>query len=315
MIETPTTTAIIPTAPDSDILKTPGAIPNSLVQQDLLFVRAKPITSSAKGTLKHLRASGGRLSRFRAFPLLMIYGFLAHNLASFVAPPSTGPIPRSLAMIATATVLCRVNLAWTHMAISTTSSKSAWSRIVGGHEAKRIVGPTFLNAAVQQSGIIIPVLMLKTLHLDKYIMDADLFRGLAPAARTIIVAQFLTVGLLTLLYAVLIMFPAHITFRRIQASLLPDDDETIIHFDRNFGGRVIPQLAGGNGRVTIRDAWATFEWSALFNVVKIFVRMLALFVAVSVLFFVILAIELRLVVGDRFDDKVGSGLKAFRAGL
>jgi hypothetical protein len=47
---------------------------------------------------------------------------------------------------------------------------------------------------------------------------------------------------------------------RIQASLLPVEDSTIIPFDRSFKGRVQPARTNGRDYATISDAWRSFSW-------------------------------------------------------
>ena len=39
--------------------------------------------------------------------------------------------------------------------------------------------------------------------------------------------------------------------------MLPDEDEAIVPFDRSFGGKVVPAILGGSGKLSIRDAWKT----------------------------------------------------------
>lgn len=41
--------------------------------------------------------------------------------------------------------------------------------------------------------------------------------------------------------------------------MLPEEDESIVPFDRSFGGKVVPAILGGSGRLSIADAWRTFD--------------------------------------------------------
>jgi hypothetical protein len=95
----------------------------------------------------------------------------------------------------------------------------------------------------------------------------------------------------------LLVLPADVTLTRVQASLLPDAEETIVPFDRSFGGKVIPEIVGGSGVLSMLDAWKSFDWSSRIRLVKAYAKIYALQILVSFFFGLCLAAEMFLIAG------------------
>lgn len=95
--------------------------------------------------------------------------------------------------------------------------------------------------------------------------------------------------------SIALVIPSHVILVRVQASLLPVEDDAIIPFDRSFQGKLEPAVAGGRGYATISEAWSTFSragWRRLITLyIKAFLLTLgayALIVAVAVPEFLLL---------------------------
>ena len=80
---------------------------------------------------------------------------------------------------------------------------------------------------------------------------------------------------------VFLAIPAHVVLTRVQASLLPEEDETIVAFDRSFRGRVEPAVVGGKGYVSPLDAWRTFSRASWVRLVKLYAKLFAVGLAVT----------------------------------
>ena len=80
--------------------------------------------------------------------------------------------------------------------------------------------------------------------------------------------------------------------------MLPDEDESIVPFDRSFGGKVEPEDVGGSGCVGMLDAWKTFDWAARIRLIKLYAKVFALQITTMFLFLGVLVGELKLVMGD-----------------
>lgn len=94
-----------------------------------------------------------------------------------------------------------------------------------------------------------------------------------------------------LVLGVAIVIPANVALSRVQASMLPDEDETIVPFDRAFGGQVEPAIVGGSGAISFMDAWRTFDRPARARVVKLCFKIVLVELALHVIFGAVLGIE------------------------
>jgi hypothetical protein len=100
--------------------------------------------------------------------------------------------------------------------------------------------------------------------------------------------------------------PAIVTLVRIEASILPEDQDTIVPFDRSFGGKVVGQMHGGSGKIGFLDAWRSFNWEARRRLIKLFVKVF--FILAALLFVVVHVLigEMMLVFGT---DGLGKALR------
>jgi hypothetical protein len=95
---------------------------------------------------------------------------------------------------------------------------------------------------------------------------------------------FLVVSLISITIHVFVIIPAYVTLVRVQASLLPDEQDTIIPFDRSFQGKVEPAVIGGTGYISMTDAWATFSKAAWRRLLILYAKLFAIGLAVGFLF-------------------------------
>ena len=80
-------------------------------------------------------------------------------------------------------------------------------------------------------------------------------------------ARCLVLVLCGIFVAVFVLFPTNVILVRVAASVLPEEEATILPFDRTFGGRVAP-----GERLKMLDAWKSFTWEAIKRVIKIYVK-------------------------------------------
>lgn len=76
--------------------------------------------------------------------------------------------------------------------------------------------------------------------------------------------------------SICLVVPSQVVLLRIQASLLPIEDDTIIPFDRSFDGRVVPCAMGGRGYATMSDAFLTFTWASWKNLLILCIKIILL---------------------------------------
>ena len=309
MIETPTGTAF--TVDSSDELDAPllDQKPENgkAVEADLFLVKQKPITSSMRSAVKHLKARGGRLARFRGFHVALIYHIALNvgtNLMTSLFGSPFGFLTQPLAFIVVSVVLARFYMTWTHIIISNPSEKRWYRRIVSGKAARNIMIPTAVFAMAQLS-LFLPVYMLSTAG-DMW-QSPSSYGFEKEHAQKFALFQVAAAAIAFVLLLVLVVIPANVTLKRVQASMLPEEDEAIVPFDRTFGGKVVPEILGGSGAVGMFDAWKTFDRSARVRLLKLYAKILLIQSVTTILFIMVVFGELRVIMGDDLRKAVRMG--------
>ncbi|KAG0649387.1 hypothetical protein D0Z07_4422 [Hyphodiscus hymeniophilus] len=287
MVESPEAIVFEPLTtedPDAPINKNP-------TDPELLLVEQKPITSSFRKTIKHLHAKGGFRARFRGISIFVVNVILVQWIAGVLnifLPFLLGPI------IATV-LLAQVSLAWTHIVISDPNPKRWYRRIPSMKTWRKVAGPTAVYAVAEQFAVVLPAyLATKTGFLGR---PEDLNTS-GDAGK--LFAKGFSVLLVTLCLVLFVIIPAKVTLVRVQASLLPDEVESIVPFDRSFGGKVIPAIVGGSGVIGMLDAWKTFDFNARVRLVKAYAKVFLMQTALSILFFVTIIAQIALIVGKDY---------------
>ena len=314
MIESPTATAF--TVDSTDDIDAPllDQKPEDAkaIEPDLFLVKQKPITSSMRSAVKHLKARGGRLARFRGFHVALIYHIalsVGTNFMTSLFGSPFGSLTRPLAFIVVSVVLARLHMTWTHIVISNPSEKSWYRRIHSGSAIRNIIVPTAVSAIAQLS-LCLPAFML-SMAGDMSQRPSDF--GIAKNdARKFAWFQVAAAAIAFIVIIVLVVIPADVTLKRVQASMLPEEDEAIVPFDRTFGGKVVPQILGGSGAVSMFDAWKTFDRSARVRLLKLYAKIFLIQAVTTILFIIVVVGELRLIMGDDLLKAVRMGREQLR---
>jgi hypothetical protein len=258
--------------------------------------KPQPITSSFRKTLALLHSKGGLRARFRGISIFIVNAVVVQWIAGIL---SIFPIINLLPMgftAALATVLCaQLSLTWTHIVISEPNPKPWFRRLATFKMWKKIAGPTTIFAVAEQLSVMLPLyLAILTGLTDR---DPKEVPNLSEHEQAMIIVKGFGIFIFGLTLAFLVVIPANVTLTRVQASLLVDTEETIVPFDRSFGGKVIPEIVGGSGMIGILDAWKTFDWASRIRLVKAYLKVMAMQIAVTVLFTVIFFSQLFIVGG------------------
>ncbi|MCJ1419508.1 hypothetical protein MMC32_005863 [Xylographa parallela] len=318
MIEDPSTTMIIRTSEADAPL--PSAVESEkepekgpLLEQEILLVKSKPITASFRTTIAHLRAHGGILSHYRGAHVLAAYYLAYHLMCSFlfrVVPQTL--VYRAIITVVASTILCRLNATWTHIVISEPSEKRFFQRVPARTSFRKLAGPTFLNAVAKQLVFVGLVEMFSVFGLQQYVADLSKLGELTDAERLNVWFHSFIVLTTAVLGAVFVIIPTHVALRRVQASLLPEEDESIVPFDRTFNGKVVPEILGGSGRVGMAEAWKSFDWNGRVRLFMVYAKVAAIQVVLFTLFTLALAAEVRLILGDQLDKMVIAATRGAR---
>jgi hypothetical protein len=279
---------------------------------EVLLVKQQPITSSFRSTIKHLQAKAGFRARFRGIALFAAYSIALSFVSGLVG--SIFFVPRGAAPVLGAVLLANLSLAWTHIVISDPSPKPWFRRLPEAKVWKKVAGPTAILAIAEQLTIVLPALLARIYGLD---MDPKSAANMSGSAKSAAALKGFSVFILCIVLGLVIVVPANVMLTRVQASLLADDQETIVPFDRSFGGKVIPEIVGGSGVIGLLDAWKTFDWNSRVRLIKAYAKVFAIQFALSLFFVGVAVAQLFIIIGKSdlkkiiTDPKNGDETNAF----
>ncbi|KAE8368028.1 hypothetical protein BDV27DRAFT_122898 [Aspergillus caelatus] len=238
----------------------------------------KPITSGLRSAVKHLGARGGIWSYFRGFRMYLAFtgwdlglGFL---LPSFVPVTTHSLISLFVGRFVASMLLATWHMAWVHLVIADQSPKSSYRRMLGLRYWPRIAPAAALYNGLMCATSSLPI---AAAELSKWpVMNVT-----TPRPEKFL--GFLVKGILPAILFLVLSIPARAIFTRVAASMLPEEDDPIVPFDRRFGGKVKPATVGGDsGHLSLQDAWTSFDRAACIRYVKVTLKVLAIEVALGV---------------------------------
>ncbi|GJN66845.1 hypothetical protein PLIIFM63780_004315 [Purpureocillium lilacinum] len=231
----------------------------------------RTVTSSLRAVNRLLLSHGGFRAYFRGFFCLVAQGLATSALMGLFSAALGGfftPIATLLASLA----LVQLSTAWVHIVISLPSRRHFWSRLP---PFKRAFDATWKPVALYWLAAEVTrwlplglawVLRVKIPNFDNNgKMELD---GLDAAW----FVKGAAIVVFTIFASVFLIIPAKVILVRVQASLLPVEEDTVIPFDRSFEGKVEPAIVGGKGYVSIADAWETFSRTAWRRLLILYVK-------------------------------------------
>jgi len=302
MIETPTCAIAVAPASEDDIALETGddQAKDGLLETggpNITLVPQQPITAKIRGTLRHLRAHAGRASPWRGFMNNWLYQssfiVISTNLES-ILPKFPGLMVVIYAI--TGALLAQIHVAWTHKVIAMPQKTRFWQRFVSFADWKALALPAALKSAATSLSILIILAFAVVFRLDK--VGAPEATTAGQTACTIL--KFLTLVAIIFACGLFLWLPAQVTYIRMESSLLPDNQDTIVPFDRTFEGKVTPKIHGGSGCIGFVDAWKSFQWEARRRVVKVYCKAAGLSVALGFLFAHVMLFEVWAFMGTAF---------------
>ncbi|RDA96122.1 hypothetical protein CP533_1754 [Ophiocordyceps camponoti-saundersi (nom. inval.)] len=268
----------------------PVSLDSSSSEDDMpLRLRPKPTrgrsprpssTSSLRDINRLLMAHGGVMANFRGFSCALAQT-VATSLLMAVFTAALGGLFAPVATLLASLALVQLSAGWLHIVISRPSPLHFWQRLP---PFKRTFEATWRPvtifwfacevarwiplALISITGLTLPELQIAGHR------QADIYQ-----LNGVFVVKALALLLITLVFSVFLVIPANVVLVRVQASLLPAHDETIVPFDRSFQARVEPAVVGGRGYVSMSDAWATFSKRAWHRLLTLYVKVFLVFVA------------------------------------
>jgi len=228
----------------------------------------KPVTSSLRALNRLLRHGGGTWrALFRGFGSLFVIGLLTGATTAFISLlPFVGPrFAHLLALLAVAPL----STTWTHFIItppSTDAGRSFFRRIPPLRKVYVATWfPIFLFWAASHAAVALPHILAVLIGLANPGSDSNPNQPGRPSPPTSYpevsgaadIAKWLCVLGVGLGLQMLLVIPTQTALARVQASLLPADEDPVVPFDRSFGGRVEPEVVTGKGFATFGAALKT----------------------------------------------------------
>lgn len=263
----------------------------------ITLVHQKPITSSIRGTIRHLVAEGGRTARWRGFRYQVMYA-LATGWVSAMLQGFLRFLPASIIFTAAIAGAATANLhaAWTHKVVSMPSDASFWSRIPSRKEWKVLALPAAVAATMPYFSIFVSKGFIALFQLDQEAQRNN-FIDYNGGQWASFILRWVAVLVISASCTLFLCLPAIVTQVRVEASILPEDQDTIVPFDRTFGGKVVSKIVGGTGCVSFMDAWRSFNWEARRRLIKLYVKSFVCLAALAFILVHVLALEVFAIMG------------------
>jgi hypothetical protein len=250
---------------------------------------ARPVTSSLRATNRLLRSNFGFRAVFHGFGYATVLGIAS----MFALGMFKILLPFSLAHLCSMIVIAPVSTAWVHQIIAAPSRagespKCFSSRI---RPFRKIYAaawfPTFLFWAASNASLYVGTLLARVIGLA-HPDPQNPFTPVKFEDDDVVIPKAICVVGVVLALQLLLVVPTHTALRRVQASLLPADEDTLVPFDRSFAGRVEPEVVSGRGFATFGAAVKTVPFASWVRIVLLRVKIF--FVTMAVYFFAALAV-------------------------
>ncbi|EMR71124.1 putative ubiquitin conjugating protein [Eutypa lata UCREL1] len=234
-----------------------------------------PVTAGVWATCRFLYSRGGVRSLFRGLGMAVVLNF-ARLFVSFLIFALLPVPPVTVAFIFVDLAIVQFSTLWLHTVISASSgSKSFWQRLPAFRAAFRA---TAIPTIAADLAVVLCDAVGKMMYGSMGILDVPNFMLFGSPTTTGAprpsgsVVQALSVIFVQLLLSLLITIPANVVLFRCQASLLPEDEDTIVPFDRTF------QLESvrAKGQASMVEAFKSFSYAAWKRIVMLYAKVIAI---------------------------------------
>ncbi|CAO2655647.1 Nn.00g044500.m01.CDS01 [Neocucurbitaria sp. VM-36] len=262
----------------------------------ITLVNQKPITSSIRGTIKHLVANAGRFARFRGLKIHVLYALLFSVVAQFFVAFLPNFLGQTVFVAGlSGAALANVHAAWTHKVVGMPTEKSFWQRVPAKSNWKTLALPAAIKTAMPYVSLYLTCGVAMAMGLHR--LDQENFAEYSGAQWTSLIVRMIAIVIVAITCTLFLCLPAVVTLIRIEASILPEDQDTIVPFDRTFAGKVTSKLLGGTGVVGFLDAWRSFNWEARRRLIKLYVKVFCILAGLVFLIAHVLAFEVFAIMG------------------
>jgi len=309
MIESQTATAVVedkPPAyadePDAPLAKE-GLLPvEAVADVEVTLIRNVPVTAKISTAVRHLTRIGGFRGRFRGAAMSGLY-HIVHSFATDAITSCLGHsfIFRPFVFVLVSVLTARLHMLWTHTMIAHPTDKPWYRRFVARKDARAVYLPALVYALAQQATIFLPMAVASTVGLTDVSQEqlGRMANEQNGVEAIMMLLSALAVPATAIFVALAILLPALVTLTRIEALLLPEDQETIVPFDRQAIVANIDMTKRCTAGALFTSAWRSFDRASRWRLVKLYTKIffmqMALFITGT---FAVLA-ELYVIGGER----------------
>ena len=183
------------------------------------------------------------------------------------------------------------------------SSKPWFRRLPARKDCKALLLPALVYAVAQQATIILPISVGFALGViapyhgpPEHVQD--MMRG-CPKEALFHALRFLAIPLTYAMVGLAILLPASVSLTRIEASLLPEGEETIVPFDKDAMMGDIDLSVRGGCRQLFVQAWRSFDRASRWRLIKLYIKMTFAQFIVGLVFVHLVIAEIYIIGGER----------------
>jgi len=276
----------------------------------ITLVHQKPITSSIRGTLRHLVSIAGGWARVRGLRSLYIYNF-CFSIANIIISKVLPRFPGSLVIVAAASgaLTANIHAAWTHKVIAMPNNTRIFARIPARSEWKVLAPAAAVAAAMPYISLYIGQGFAVLFGLHR--LNQENIQTFSGAQYAWLITRFVLMFIIALSCTLFICLPAMVTQVRVEASILPEEQDTIVPFDRTFKGKVVAKILGGTGSIGFLDAWRSFNWEARIRLIKVYIKAFFITTGMLIALAFVLLFETWAIMGPAFGKAVQNAQKNY----
>lgn len=249
-------------------------------RREAMLVTSTPVTASLHTTIKHLRSIGGFASRFRGWNMWIVYSILVQQFTMLFSSMFGFVIGGVIA----AAVMAIPRMTWVHIVISSPSPLPWYKRFPSKENFrtafKKVTGLTVLVAIAEVGGAFIALALMPSMpnmqngqpdHQSHHETTGDDEKD--ELILRVCMMQTGIAVLAWLAWSAFFTVPLTACLAKIQTSLLPEDEDTIVNTERSED-------------MTLAEAWRSFDWNARVRVYKAYAKFVAIQISIIMTFFI-----------------------------
>ena len=295
MVEEPSTAILVSEKPTFSE-KEDVTAPLLLADLETVAVTSQPVTSSIRTSMHHILQAGGWTARWRGLGIFLLWAIPSTILRKVWMTLLSGedagfidlgmPAAHVLSSLIAGVSMMKLHMFWTRKVLTVPGTKTYWHDQTPRKTFSALFLPTVITTLAWEATIGLPITLAYALGVVGTSADGmHAFIGSQDGqAHCDMIVKMVLIGLIGIGAFFGVFIPSHVALIRVEASLIPVDAETIVPFDRTFGGRVISESEGGSGQLNYVQAWSSFTSAQRVRLLRLVGKIFAVEVALHMVF-------------------------------